>query len=135
MNWRIELAQHAAERSTTEVHRELSRGLFGLATVAATAPFLGILGTLLGILGSFLGIDGEKTTIMAALAGRLSDAVVPTALGVAVAVVALAAYELFTAAVAAFDDEMRVAILGLPGMLSKSAMCYRAGNGDDQGSH
>ena len=81
VDWRIELAQHAAERSATGVHREMGRGLSGLATVAATAPFVGMLGNVVGIIESFVGVNGEKTAIMAMTAGRLSDAIVPTACG------------------------------------------------------
>jgi biopolymer transport protein ExbB/TolQ len=50
VDWRIELAQHAAERSAAGVHRELGRGLSGLATVAATAPFVGMLGNVVGVI-------------------------------------------------------------------------------------
>jgi biopolymer transport protein ExbB/TolQ len=113
MNWRVSCARHAAERSAVLVHRDLARGLFGLATVAATAPFLGVFGTLLGIYRSFGGVDGDKTTIMAAIADCLSDALVPTALGVAVALTALFAYQTLSAQLNEFDVEMQAAILDL----------------------
>jgi biopolymer transport protein ExbB/TolQ len=113
MSWRIELAQHAAERAATVVHARMARGLFGLATVAATAPFLGIIGTLLGIFDSFRGITGDKTSIMAAIAGSLSDALAPTALGVLVAVTALGAFHYLAAALAEIDAEMHTTTIGL----------------------
>jgi biopolymer transport protein ExbB/TolQ len=118
MNWRVVLAEHAAERMATAVHREMARGLFGLATVAATAPFVGVLGTLLGIFDSFKGGGGEKTAIMAALAENLSEAMIPTAFGVAVAVAALAGYEYLTVQMADLDADMRGAILAMPSQLA-----------------
>src|SRR4051812_32568598 len=112
MSCRVELAQHAAERAATVVHARMARGLFGLATVAATAPFLGIIGTLRGIYDSFGGATSEKTAIVAAIAGGLSEALAPTALGVLVAVTALAAFHHFTAALAEIDAEIHTTILG-----------------------
>ncbi len=123
MNWRVLLAEHAAERMATAVHRKMARGLFGLATVAATAPFVGVLGTLLGISSSFRGCGGEKTAMIAALAENLSEAMMPAALGVAVAVAALAGYEYLAAQVADLDAEMRVAILAMPSQLSGFLRC------------
>lgn len=108
------LAQHAAERSATDVHREMARGLYGLATVAATAPFVGILGNLLGIFDAFKGTTGDRTSIMAAIAGCMSDAMWPTGLGLAVAILALTGYQYFRARLAEMDAEMEIAVLQLP---------------------
>jgi biopolymer transport protein ExbB/TolQ len=58
MNWRVGLAQHAAKRSEVRVRREMGCGLPGLATVAATAPFAGMIGTVLAIIDSFRAFDG-----------------------------------------------------------------------------
>jgi multisubunit Na+/H+ antiporter MnhC subunit len=106
MNWRVSCARHAAERSAVLVHRDLARGLFGLATVAATRSWE-CSGHCWG------GVDGDKTTIMAAIADCLSDALVPTALGVAVALTALFAYQTLSAQLNEFDVEMQAAILDL----------------------
>jgi biopolymer transport protein ExbB/TolQ len=114
MNWRMTLAQHAAERSAAAVHREMARGLSGLATVAATVPFFGLLGNVLLIFGTFKGTTGDKMSIMAAIAGSLSESLWPTAFGVAVGVASLAAYSYFTARLADIDTEMRAVILQLP---------------------
>jgi biopolymer transport protein ExbB/biopolymer transport protein TolQ len=119
VDWRIRVAQHAAERRAVEVRQELSRGVFGLATVAATAPFFGLLGNVLGILNSFHGIDGERSSIMGAIAGCLSDSIVPTAFGVAVAVVAWVAQHYFRSRIEEFEAEMRCAVLALPAQLSQ----------------
>jgi biopolymer transport protein ExbB/TolQ len=84
----------------------MARGLDGLATVAATAPFLGQLGTVSGIFGSFRGVNADKRTIMAALAHDLSKAMVPAALGLAVAIQASAGYRYLRSCLADFDIEM-----------------------------
>ncbi|PWU06997.1 MAG: hypothetical protein C5B51_11050 [Terriglobia bacterium] len=117
MNWRVKLALHAAERSATAVHQEMARGLSGLATVGATAAFVGVFGNLLGIFNSFSGATGEKTTMMAAIARSLSEATWPTAFGLAVAVTALLGYRYFTGRLADMDAEMRDAIIELPAYL------------------
>jgi biopolymer transport protein ExbB/TolQ len=95
------------------VDRELRHGLAGLATVAATAPFLGMFGTAMGMVGCFTGGTGEKSTIMAALASGLCHAMAPAALGLLVAVPALAGYLSLRRRVEIFDVEMENASLEL----------------------
>ena len=113
----IEFAVHAAERTAAGVRREMARGLGGLATVSASAAFLGLVLNVWGILTSFRGVDGEKTAIMAFAFGLLGQAMVPTAYGVAIAVAASFAYQILKAQVETFDGEMRAAILDLPRQL------------------
>ena len=124
MDWRVALAQHAAERSSAAVGREMGRGLSGLATVAATAPFIGMIGTVLGIFNSFPGFDGEESAIMAAIAERLSNSMMPTALGVAVSVTAFSGYRYLSAQMPDFNCEMRNAVLDLASYLSVSRGHY-----------
>ena len=119
MNWRVGLAQHAAERSAVRVHLEMGCGLSGLATVAATAPFVGMIGTVLGIINSFRGFDGERSAIMAAIAQGLSDSMMPTALGVAVSITALWGYRYFSTRLADLNSEIQNAILDLSNYLSR----------------
>jgi biopolymer transport protein ExbB/TolQ len=119
MMWRLEVSQHAAEREATRVHRELARGLGGLATVAATAPWLGLLWTVWCIaFNTFLGVDGEKTAIMATLADALSQAIAPTAFGLCVAIIATWGYRHFRSQLTQFDLEMRVTAETLPGLIA-----------------
>jgi biopolymer transport protein ExbB/TolQ len=107
VNWRVTVAQHAAERAATAVHAEMARGLLGLATVTSTAPFLGIFGNLLGIYGAFGGHSSEKTTMMAAIAGGLSESIWPTAFGLGIALIAMAGHRLFSAQLATIDSDMQ----------------------------
>lgn len=84
----------------------MKRGVSGLATIASTAPFFGLFGSVLGIVNSFVGCGGEKSACMAALTERLSQAVIPTALGLLVAIPALWSYRHLCAQIEAFDVEM-----------------------------
>jgi biopolymer transport protein ExbB/TolQ len=62
MDMCVMLAQHAAERAASQFDRGLARGVKGLATVAATAPLLGVFATLWGIVGSFTGCSCAEST-------------------------------------------------------------------------
>ncbi len=102
----IEASKRALERAEAIVHAELKRGLAGLATIGATAPFLGLLGTVVGILNAFKEIAAQKATGLAAVAGGISEALVATALGLFVAIPAVMMYNYFSSKVEAFDVEM-----------------------------
>ena len=102
----IAASQRGLERSVAITHAELKRGLGGLATIGATAPFVGLFGTVVGIINAFRGISAEKTTGLTAVAGGIAEALVATALGLFVAVPAVWAYNYFTGKIEAFDVEM-----------------------------
>jgi biopolymer transport protein ExbB/biopolymer transport protein TolQ len=103
----IESSRRALERASAIVHAELKRGLSGLATIGATAPFVGLFGTVVGIINAFKGIaTAGGGTGLAAVAGGISEALVTTALGLFVAVPAVWAYNYYTNRVEAFDVEM-----------------------------
>ena len=102
----IEASKRGLERSVAITHAELKRGLGGLATIGATAPFVGLFGTVIGIINAFRGIHAEKTTGLTAVAGGIAEALVATALGLFVAVPAVWAYNYFTGKIEAFDVEM-----------------------------
>jgi biopolymer transport protein ExbB/TolQ len=120
MDWRMALAQHAAERSAKVVHRRMARGLRGLATVAATAPFVGMIGTCWGMVNSSPGCGGNKSTCMAAVAALLSESIMPAALGLAVAITASWGYQYLGGRMADFDAGMQDAVRSLPDLLGKS---------------
>ncbi len=102
----VDSSQRALARASAIVHAELKRGLSGLATIGATAPFVGLFGTVVGIINAFKGIAAEQATGLAAVAGGISEALVATALGLFVAVPAVWAFNYFTAKIEAFDVEM-----------------------------
>ncbi len=102
----IEASKRGLERSVAITHAELKRGLGGLATIGATAPFVGLFGTVVGIINAFKGIEAAKGTGLTAVAGGIAEALVATALGLFVAVPAVWAYNYFTGKIEAFDVEM-----------------------------
>ena len=96
----------ALERAEAIVHSKLKRGLSVLATIGATAPFVGLLGTVIGILHAFQQIATQKTSGIGAVAGGISEALVTTAFGLFVAIPAVMAFNYFTGRVESFDVEM-----------------------------
>ncbi len=102
----IEASRRALERAEAITHAELKRGVSALATIAASAPFVGLFGTVVGIINAFKGISTEKSTGLGAVAGGISEALVATAIGLFVAVPAVWAYNYFTTKLEGFDVEM-----------------------------
>ena len=102
----IESSRRALERQEAIVNAELKRGLSGLATIGATAPFVGLFGTTIGIINAFQGMSSEQTAGLSAVAGGISEALVATAFGLFVAVPAVWAYNAFSNRVEAFQIEM-----------------------------
>jgi biopolymer transport protein ExbB/biopolymer transport protein TolQ len=102
----IEASKRALERAEAIVHAELKRGLGGLATIGATAPFVGLFGTVVGILNAFRGISEAKATGLGAVAGGIAEALVTTAVGLFVAIPAVMMYNYLSGRVEAFDVEM-----------------------------
>ena len=102
----IESSRRACERAEAIVNAELKRGLSGLATIGATAPFVGLFGTTVGIINAFRGMSSEKTAGLSAVAGGISEALVTTAIGLFVAIPAVWMYNYFTGKIEAFDVEM-----------------------------
>ncbi len=73
----------------------LNASLALLATAANTAPFIGLFGTVWGIMNSFHSIGMMKSASLATVAPGISEALVATAIGLAVAIPATIAYNLF----------------------------------------
>jgi biopolymer transport protein ExbB/TolQ len=102
----IESSHRALDRAEAIVHAKLKRGLTVLATIGATAPFVGLFGTVVGILNAFQQIATQKTSGIGAVAGGISEALVTTAFGLLVAIPAVMAFNYFTGRVESFDVEM-----------------------------
>jgi biopolymer transport protein ExbB/biopolymer transport protein TolQ len=102
----VEASKRALERAEAIVHAELKRGLGGLATIGATAPFVGLFGTVVGILNAFKQISAQKSSGLGAVAGGISEALVTTAIGLFVAIPAVMMFNYLTGRVESFDVEM-----------------------------
>jgi len=88
------------ERLEAEVGRRLNRATGVLATTGATAPFIGLFGTVWGVMNSFIGISRHHTTNLAVIAPGLAEALLTTALGLAAAIPAVVLYNMLARAVA-----------------------------------
>jgi len=75
--------------------RSLGASLSFLATCSNAAPFIGLFGTVWGIMHAFHSIGQQKTAALAAVAPGISEALVATAIGLAVAIPATIAYNVF----------------------------------------
>ena len=83
------------DRLEAAFSRRISRGTGVLATIGATAPFVGLFGTVWGIMNSFIGISKSHTTNLAVVAPGIAEALLATALGLAAAIPAVVIYNLF----------------------------------------
>ena len=75
--------------------RQMARGTGLLATIGATAPFVGLFGTVWGIMNSFIGISNTQTTNLAVVAPGIAEALLATATGLVAAIPAVVIYNLF----------------------------------------
>lgn len=102
----VESAKRAIERSALFTLSELKRGTGGLATIATTAPFIGLFGTVIGIMNSFRGMATSGSGGIAAVSAGISEALATTALGLFVAIPAAWMFNYFTNELDLFQIEM-----------------------------
>jgi biopolymer transport protein ExbB len=88
------------ERIEASFGRRILRGTGVLATIGATAPFVGLFGTVWGIMNSFIGISKSHTTNLAVVAPGIAEALLATAFGLAAAIPAVVIYNLFARSIA-----------------------------------
>jgi biopolymer transport protein ExbB/TolQ len=109
----LQIAERALRRSSSELHLELKRGLSGLASVASTAPLVGLLGTVIGIHDAFKGCGAQKWYCTMMVLEGVCEALATTVLGLLVAVPAVWLYNFFSTRLEVFDIEMELASLEL----------------------
>ena len=80
------------ERVEAAMSRQIARGTGVLATIGATAPFVGLFGTVWGIMNAFIGISEAHTTNLAVVAPGIAEALLATALGLVAAIPAVVIY-------------------------------------------
>jgi biopolymer transport protein ExbB len=90
------------ERIEASCGRRILRGTGVLATIGATAPFVGLFGTVWGIMDSFIGISKSHTTNLAVVAPGIAEALLATALGLAAAIPAVVIYNMFARSIAGY---------------------------------
>jgi len=102
----VEASKRALQRAIAIKSAEFKRGLSGLATIGSTAPFVGLFGTVFGIINAFTGMKSAESAGIGAVAGGIAEALLTTALGLAVAVPAVWLFNYFTGKVDGFIVEM-----------------------------
>src|SRR5690606_7420732 len=102
----IDASRRAIQRAQAVGVEDFKRGLGGLATIGATAPFVGLFGTTVGIINAFAGMSAGEDVGLAAVAGGISEALIATAFGLFVAVPAVWLYNYFTGIIESFIVEM-----------------------------
>jgi biopolymer transport protein ExbB len=89
-----ERAASRLERIEARAGRVMTRGTGILATIGATAPFVGLFGTVWGIMDSFIGISKAQTTNLAVVAPGIAEALLATAIGLVAAIPAVVLYNM-----------------------------------------
>jgi biopolymer transport protein ExbB/biopolymer transport protein TolQ len=92
----VEAASRAVERSTLLTTAEFRRGVNVLATIATTAPFIGLFGTVVGIINAFRGMAATGSGGIGAVSAGIAEALVTTAIGLFVAIPAAWMFNYFT---------------------------------------
>jgi biopolymer transport protein ExbB len=90
------------ERVEAAMSRRIARGTGVLATIGATAPFVGLFGTVWGIMNAFVGISEAHTTNLAVVAPGIAEALLATALGLMAAIPAVVIYNHLARSIAAY---------------------------------
>ncbi len=99
--------ERAASRFSEIVRMEaraVRSGMAIIATIGATAPFVGLFGTVWGIMNSFIGISKAQTTNLAVVAPGIAEALLATAIGLATAIPAVIIYNHFSRATKSYLD-------------------------------
>jgi biopolymer transport protein TolQ len=84
----------------------MARFIPWLATIGSVSPLLGLLGTVLGVMDAFIGIAAGGSGNISAVAPGVAEALVTTVLGLAVAIPAVIAYNLFVDRLGVFAGEL-----------------------------
>jgi len=90
------------DRAEASAARRIGRGMGLLASIGATAPFVGLFGTVWGIMNSFIGISNAHTTNLAVVAPGIAEALLATALGLFAAIPAVVIYNMFARAIGGY---------------------------------
>ena len=111
----------AIERTSERAMSGMRRGLGGLATVGSTAPFVGLFGTTFGIINSFQGMAKEGGGGLGAVSAGIAEALITTAVGIGVAVVAVLLYNFFTSKVETIQVDTNESALEIVDLLIKTS--------------
>jgi len=102
----LDTVRRAIQRASALTANDLKKGVAALATIGATAPFVGLLGTVVGIITAFQGIAATGSGGIGAVSAGIAEALVETALGLVVAIPAVWFYNYLSGRIEYFNVEM-----------------------------
>jgi biopolymer transport protein ExbB len=103
-----ELISAAVHRERQRVNQDLRSRLWILGTIGATAPFVGLFGTVVGIMNAMGGFKGKKEVSFDMVSGPISEALIATAAGIFVAVEAVILYNFFNQRAGRIATELKL---------------------------
>jgi biopolymer transport protein TolQ len=106
----------AAERDV------MARSIPWLATIGSVGPLLGLLGTVLGVMDAFIGIAAKGSGNISAVAPGIAEALVATVAGLAAAIPAVIAYNIFVSKVGLFAAELEGFANELVGTMAREGL-------------
>jgi len=109
-NQGLDTAGTLATEAMFEETQKLKKHLWILGTVASSAPFIGLLGTVVGIIKSFESMAVAGTGGFAVVAAGISEALVATALGLGVAIIAVIFYNYFQTRISTLNGLFRIQV-------------------------
>ena len=101
--WHMEAKVEAAAQ---RIERDMSRGLWLLETIVTAAPLVGLLGTIVGMMHSFKVIGGDGLVNPAGVSGGVAQALIATAIGLVIALVALFAFNYLSRRIDRLMDDL-----------------------------
>src|SRR6202034_1722107 len=99
--------------------RAVRYGMAIIATIGATAPFVGLFGTVWGIMDSFIGISNAHTSNLAVVAPGIAEALLATAIGLAAAIPAVIIYNHFARMTKGYQELLSRAAGSIRQLLSR----------------
>lgn len=114
-----ERAASRLERIEAAVARHSAKGTGVLASIGATAPFVGLFGTVWGIMNSFIGIAESHTTNLAVVAPGIAEALLATAIGLVAAIPAVLVYNTLTRTIGGYRAQVGDAAAAVLRLLSR----------------
>lgn len=98
----------AVHRERLRVNQDLRARLWMLGTIGATAPFVGLFGTVVGIMKAMGGFRGDEEVRFTTVSGPISEALVVTAVGILVAVLSVILFNFFSQRANRIATEMKL---------------------------
>ena len=106
----LDAANAFATEAMFEETQKLKKHLWILGTVASSAPFIDLLGTVVGIIKSFESMSIARTGGFAVIAAGISEALMATALGLAIAIIAVIFYNYFQTRIGNLNELFRIQV-------------------------